>query len=117
MDTVYNLDDIARTTDEMVVRRRFDQRNRFTLLILLGFYGFVVLLIVTTSRHLTPLDVMLGTANLALIALGFWAGRKSYGEQPSLPGRWLRKHMTAGVLTYVIVQYALLLFLSRGNHD
>ena len=116
LDLPYSLDDIARTTDEMVVRQRFDRRNRFWLQILLGVFGFIALIGITTQqrRHL-PIDVLIETANLALVAFGFFAARHSYrGERASLIGRWLRNHVTASVITFVIVQYAILLTVSRN---
>jgi hypothetical protein len=113
MDPTYSLDDIARTTDEMIVRRRFDQRNRFWLQVLLSFFAFVALLMVLTQqRRNTPFDVLLGVANLALIALVFRVARNSYREHPNALGRWFQKHVTASVITYVIVQYAILLTLT-----
>ncbi len=116
MDLTYSLDDIARTTDEVIVRRRFDQRNRFWLQVLLSFYGFVtILLIMTRQRRNTPFDVLLGVATLAFIALVFWVARNSYREYPNAFGRWFQKHVTAGVITYVIVQYASLLFLTNSS--
>src|ERR1051325_8294334 len=119
MDATYSLDDIARTTDDVVVRRRFDRRNRSWLLLLLGFFGFVTLIGLTTQqRRHTPSDVLLDTANLALVAFGFWAARKSYREDgASLIGRWVRRHITASVIGFVIIQYALLLWLTRTGHD
>ena len=119
MDVPFTLDDIARTTDDSVVRRRFDQRNRFWLQIYLGVFAFVALIGVTTQqRRHTPLDVLLDTADLAIIAFGFFAVRHSYREErASLIGRWLRNHVTASVITFIIVQYTILLTVTRTGHS
>ncbi|HJQ38235.1 MAG TPA: PP2C family protein-serine/threonine phosphatase [Thermoanaerobaculia bacterium] len=116
MDLTYSLDEVARTTDDVIVRRRFDQRNRFWLQVLLSFYAFVTLLLVMTrDRRNTPLDVLLGVATLAFIVLIFWVARESYRAQPRALGRWFQRHVTASVITYVFVQYAVLLFLTNTS--
>ena len=119
MDPVYSIDEIARTTDEMVVRRRFDQRNRFWLQLLLCFFALVVFVSVMTMwRRNTVADVLAGTANWAIIVIVFWTARDSYrGERASIAGRWLRNHTTAGVITYVLVQYTLLLFITQKGQN
>jgi hypothetical protein len=119
MSLPYSLDEIARTTDEMAVRQRFDQRNRFWLQWLLGFFFFVALIALLAGRRSnTVLDVLAATANHALIAWLFYIVRDSYrGERARLPARWFRKHINATVLTYVIVQFALVLYYTRADHD
>ena len=117
MSNAYSLDEIARTTDEMVVRRRFDQRNRFWLQVLLAFFAFFAFLeIMTQQRKNGPVEVLAGTGNLALIAFVFWTARRTYRpERVSIAVRWLRSHMTAGVITYVLVQYALVLTMTASS--
>ena len=117
--TTYSLDEIARTTDEIASRRRFDQRNRFWLQLLLVFFTFVAFINVVTRQDTnTVFDVLAGTANLALIAIVFWIARDSYrGERATFAGRWFLKHITATVITYCILQYAALLFFARTTHN
>jgi hypothetical protein len=118
MSATYTLDEIARTTDEMVVRRRFDQRNRFWLQIFLVIFALIAFIhIVSHPRTNTIFDVLLGTANLALIAIVFWLVRNSYRAEPSFAGRWLGKHVTATVVTFTITQYVLLLVYAREGQN
>ena len=115
MSLTYSLEDIARTTDDMVVRRRFDQRNRFWLQVLLAFYGLLTI-VITQQRSDSPLDVVISTVNLAFIASVWWAARDSYRQQPRALGRWLQTHVPATVLTYAVAQYLLLFGLTGGRN-
>jgi len=118
MEPTYSLDEIARMTDEMAVRRRFDRRNRFWLAFLpIGFTIPVLVQIVGFQRRNTVFDVLLGVANLALIAALLFGVRDSYRPSPSRAGRWLRDHVSAALITYVLVQYATLLILTRSGDD
>ncbi|PYQ29515.1 MAG: hypothetical protein DMF56_11150 [Acidobacteria bacterium] len=118
MTVPYTLDEIARTTDEMVVRRRFDQRNRFWLQIFLIIFAIVAFIhTVAHPRTNTIFDVLLGTANLALIAIVFWVVRNSYRAHPSFAGRWLSNHVTATVVSFTITQYVLLLVYARTGQN
>lgn len=118
MTLQYTLDEIARTTDETVVRRRFDQRNRFWLQIFLAIFALAAFVhVVSHPRTNTIFDILLGTANLALIAVVFWLVRNSYRDEPWVAGRWLRNHVTATVVTFTITQYVVLLVYARDGDN
>jgi serine phosphatase RsbU (regulator of sigma subunit) len=126
MDLTWSLDELARTSDDAVVRRRFDQRNLIWLVVLLVFF-FVVSLIEMTSRGrwTTTIDVYIGASNFVLVLLMLLFVRDVYRlkKADSVRGRvitwgvarWMRNHVSATVLTYLIVQYALVLAFAR--HD
>ncbi len=105
MDLTWALEDVARTSDDAVIRRRFADRNRVWLVVLLIFFGVVSFMeAVTNERTNTPLDVLVATANFALCAFGlFLAWRKN---------EWLRRNTNATVIAYVAVQYVLLLLFA-----
>jgi hypothetical protein len=117
MSGTYSLDEIARTTDEIIVRRRFDRRNRLWLIAFLIGYGFFVFIGLVTQRHRDSVfEVLLGTANLALVAAGLMLVRDSYrGARATAAGRWIANHISATLITYLLVQYAMLLTLTRAN--
>src|SRR5687768_5938407 len=124
MDLSWSLDDVVRTSDEDVVRRRFAQRNRAWLTFLLIFFAFATFIaVVDHSIHKTVLDVLIGVANLALIAAGLFVMR--YASREALvpdrflvrAGAWLRRHTNAVALVYVAVQFLLCLVLSRHTDD
>src|SRR5687767_3771818 len=119
MEPMVSLDEVARTTDEIAVRRRFDQRNRFWLLLLLIAFVIPTLIqVVAFQRRNNVFDVLLGTANLALIAAALFVVRDSYrGENASRAGRWLRAHVSASLITCILAQYASLLFLNRSGDE
>ena len=108
MDLTWALEDVARTSDDAVVRRRFADRNRVWLVVLLIFFAFVSFLgAVTNDRTNTPMDVVIATANFGLCAFGIfhiWRKRD-----------WLRKNTNAVVLIYVAVQFVLLLLFTRNG--
>ena len=73
MDLTWALEDVARTSDDAVVRRRFAERNRVWLVVFLLFFAFVSLLEATTNQRTnTPFDVLVATANFALCAFGLF---------------------------------------------
>ena len=120
MDLTWSLEELARTSDDAVVRRRFDQRNLIYLLALLVFF-FVVSIIEMTSRGRTskPADVYIGAANLVVVLLMLMFVRDVYRLKKAGPrgtwglARWMRNHIAATVLTYLFVQYALALAFAR----
>ena len=124
MDLTWTIEDVARTTDEVFVRRRFEQRNRFWLVVLLMFFTFVSFLeAVTNPRTNTPLSVGIAALNFAICAFGLFFMR--YASKPALSpgaltarvGAWLRNHANAAVLTYVAVQYVLSLAFAQHGDD
>ena len=57
MDLTWSLDEVARTSDEAVVRRRYDQRNLLYLLILLLFFAFGLAFVIVRALEFTTLGV------------------------------------------------------------
>jgi hypothetical protein len=116
MDLTWALEDVARTSDDAVVRRRFAERNRVWLVVLLIFFAFVSFIeVVANERSKTTFEVLLGTANFALCAFGLfflWSARKRLGL-----GQWLRANTSATILTYVAVQYLLLLVFAGDEQE
>ena len=113
MDLTWALEDVARTSDDAVVRRRFAERNRVWLVVLLVFFAFVSFLeAVTNQRTNLPFDVLVATANFGLCAFGLFFLR-SKGRV----GDWLRRNTSAALLTYIAVQFLLLLLFARRSDD
>lgn len=110
MDLTWALEDVARTSDEAVVRRRFADRNRVWLVALLLIFAFVALLEATTNQRTNmPADVLIATANFGLCAFGlFLVWRRN---------EWLQRNTNAALIGYVAVQYALLLAFGRTADD
>ena len=113
MDLTWALEDVARTSDEAVIRRRFAERNRVWLVVLLLFFLFVSFLeVVSNTRIRTFSDVLIGMANFAVCAFSLfalWRARKN-----ERIAAWFARNTSAAILTYVVVQY-LLLFLFMAN--
>ena len=116
MDLTWALEDVARTSDEAVVRRRFAERNRVWFILLLLFFTFVSFIeIVGNSRTRTVFDTLVGAANFAICAFTLyclWYARKRERLQA-----WLQANTSATVLTYVVVQYLLLFLFLRDQRD
>ena len=111
MEATWDIDDVARTSDDAAVRRRFDQRNLVWLVVLLVFFAFVSFFEVLTEQHSNlPLDVLVGTSNLAFVSLmllALWSKR----TRP-----WLTQRVAALVILFVAVQYTLLMVFT-GRTD
>ncbi|HEX6099982.1 MAG TPA: PP2C family protein-serine/threonine phosphatase [Thermoanaerobaculia bacterium] len=116
MDLTWALEDVARTSDDAVVRRRFAERNRVWLTVLLLFFTFVSFLeVVANSRSKSMFEVLVGCANFALCAfLLFFLWRTRKHERLA---RWLAANTSATLITYVIVQYLLLLVFAGDDRD
>ena len=120
----WSVDEVVRTSDEAAVRRRFDQRNLIYLFGLLMLFAVVAFLELVSQGHRNDeLDVAIASANFILVAgmlLLVWdlyrfakAGTKGYWRA----ARWMRHHLSATVITYILVQYALLLAFTRGGDN
>lgn len=122
MDAIWSLDELARASDDLVVRRRFDQRNLLYLLLLLLFFGVVSLLELTTASG-NALDLYLAAANLVVVLVMLLFVRDVYRLQKAGAGgvwgvaRWMRNHISATALTYVAVQYSLVLAFTRTGNN
>ena len=124
MDLTWALEDVARTSDDAMVRRRFAERNRVWLVVLLIFFTFTSFLeAVTNQRTNMPVDVLIATANFALTAFALFFMR--YTRRTGMPattftwriGQWLRANTNATAITYVCVQYVLVLTFARKGDD
>jgi sigma-B regulation protein RsbU (phosphoserine phosphatase) len=120
----WSVEEVARTSDDVVVRRRFDQRNFVWLVALVILFGIVSLFEIATNAHLrTPPDVAIGFANIILVAAMVLllrdAHRASRAAQPQrglwAAGNWVRAHLSATVISYIGVQYVLLLAFNRDK--
>jgi stage II sporulation SpoE-like protein len=125
MDLTWALEDIARTSDDAAVRRRFAERNRFWLTILLCFFALVSFIESLANSHSrTIADTLVAVANLAFVAFALFFMRyaRRHDDEPSAAitwraGAWLRSHTSAAALTFVAVQFALLMVYARNEHD
>ncbi|HEY0372462.1 MAG TPA: PP2C family protein-serine/threonine phosphatase [Thermoanaerobaculia bacterium] len=116
MDLTWALEDVARTSDEAVMRRRFAERNRVWFTLLLLFFTFVSFLeVVANSNSRTIFEIAVGTTNFAICAFSLfflWRARKNVRL-----AEWLARNTTATVITYLIVQYVLLLIFAGDDRD
>ena len=124
MDLTWSLEETARTSDEAVVRRRYDQRNLLALLLLLVFFAFVSFIeLAAHRRQNTAADVVIAATNFAVVMVMLMFVRDVYrlkkaGERGNwAAARWIRSHLTATTLTYVVVQYAFVLAFTRHGDN
>ncbi|HEX7706023.1 MAG TPA: PP2C family protein-serine/threonine phosphatase [Thermoanaerobaculia bacterium] len=123
MELSWAIDDVARTSDEEAVRRRFDLRNLRWLLVLLLFFGLMsVILLGSNSARRTSFDLILAFTSLILILAGLLLVRDALRGGSDKPGfwragHWIRDHVTATILAYLPLQHALLLIFSRRGDD
>lgn len=106
------IEDLARTSDEAAVRRRFDRRNVLWLATLLSFFTFVSFMeVVSESQSNHVWQVLVGTANFGVCAFGLFAL-----FSPRLRA-WPRNRISPVAITYVAVQYTLVLsYTSLGDN-
>ncbi|HKR65485.1 MAG TPA: PP2C family protein-serine/threonine phosphatase, partial [Thermoanaerobaculia bacterium] len=110
------------TTDDVAVRRRFDQRNLVWWLLLLLFFALTSVIAVFEDRKLQDLPHFLSAnASVVLVVIGLFLLRDAYRAQQASSrgswriGRWIRNHVSATVLTYAALQYtAALGFGGKG---
>ena len=119
---VFSIDDVARTSDDQAVRKRFDARNRSALVVIVWILLCIVTLEGATGpfeRKAQPPDVFIAAVTIFLLALLLLVmrdvSRLASGPLRGIagPARSIQRHLTATVVTYFVVQYALLLALSR----
>jgi serine phosphatase RsbU (regulator of sigma subunit) len=120
-----SIDDVASTSDEVAARRRFDGRNLVWLTILLFIFLFTTILELTSDiLHRTSTDVAIAAPNCALVLLLLFVMRDVFrvekrGGGAGLWGvaRWIRRHVSATVILYTLVQYSLLFGFTRNKQD
>lgn len=113
MDATWNsIEELARTSDESAVRRRFDRRNSVWLNALLVFFAVVSLIeaAADTDRK-TMLQVAVGVVNMVVVAAMMviaWSRSTRH---------WTRRRISAVTITFVTIQYALALLHTYGTAD
>lgn len=123
MELTWSLEELARTSDDAAVRRRFAQRNR-TWLVFFLFLALIVSMFEMGSKARTTdiPDVLIGATHfvlsaLALVALRYTWGAPAAGTLQRRAGAWAREHVSAFALTAVAVHYALALAFNRDSDD
>ncbi len=123
MDLTWSIDEVARSTDEMIVRRRFDERNQRWIFILLFFFALVsVIAVVDDERRQMPAQALSAYGSVIAVILAFFILRDVHRlpKASVIRGRWrlaqaVRNHISASVLTYIAVQYLLLLGIGSSK--
>ena len=105
------IEDLARTTDEAAVRRKYDRRNFVWLVVHMCFFAFVSFLEVVTQPKNTMLDVLLGSAHFGFSALGLFALWQRRSRE------WVRRRIPATVIGCVAVHYTFVLAFAYGHND
>jgi len=119
--TALSIEDVAATSEDAAVRRRFDARNLVWLTVLLVFFLFASLIELGGNLlRRTAVDLAISSSNFVLVVLMLFVMRDVYrverkGKTPGLWGisLWIRRHVSATVITYVIVQFALAIAFTR----
>jgi hypothetical protein len=123
MDLTWSMEDVARSTEDEAVRRKFARRNRVCLLLLMLF--FIIPALIELANGRTPFDTLVRALNAAFVAYGLFFMRYTREHPPAQvsqtftwrAGGWLRTHIHAVALTFVAVEYTALLYLNReGQH-
>lgn len=123
MEIHYTIDDVARTSDDTFVRRRFDQRNYLWLLVLIFFFSFSAFLQLVDADDANLLNAAIAGSDLLLIAATFLllrdVHRLSQGEGSDSWRfrRWVLDHISATALVFAAAQYLFMVTLTRGDHD
>src|SRR5271169_6463610 len=120
-----SIEDVVATSDEMVVRRRFDGRNLIWLTVLLALFLCVSLIELTSNlREHTTADVMIAASNVVLVLLLGFVLRDVYraGKKEGVTGlwglgRWMRRHITGTAVAYLLVQFTLLAAFARKGEE
>jgi hypothetical protein len=118
-----SIEDVARTSDDVAVRRRFDHRNLVYLTVLLIFFGVVTIFkFVEACRAESSMAIAVSVANFVLVALLLLAQRDVYRERRGIvrkgmrgPAQLIRRHASATLLLYIAIQYVTVLYLENES--
>jgi hypothetical protein len=115
----FSIEELARTSDEAAIRRRFDGRNLLWFWLLTAFFLFVTIMEFGTAmeeRSGTPRQVCLAVGNfLWLLVMGLLVLDTRRLDRPPRRRayygltRLARAHVNAFVLIFAIVQYILVM--------
>ena len=109
MTMVYSLDEIARTSDEAVVKARFDASTLTALRVLSA--GFAVMTLVHLGEVKTVLQIILRAAAFSLAAILFVLVRKRAGNAVA---RFVRQRARATAIAFLLVE-ATALFVFNAS--
>jgi hypothetical protein len=122
MDFNFSLEDLARTSDDAIVRRRFASRNITALFVILIICSFAVLIeLVTNERRRVPFDYVISGTNVLLIfimVVVLYDGWRASRGRTSIffgMGARMRAYVSPAVIGYLILQYALFLAFARNG--
>src|SRR5687768_13311222 len=121
MDLTWSMEDVARSTEDDAVRRRFARRNRVCLFLLMLFFMVAGLIQLGESARQTPVDAAVAGLNAVFVAYAIFFMRYTREHPPAVSkhtftwraGAWLRTHMHAVALTFVAVEYIFVLYFNR----
>jgi len=122
MERAWTIDDVARTSDDAVVRMRFARRNRVWLIILLVFFGLASFIQLVEKRKMAG-DRWIAAISLLVAVVGIVVARHAAERQPQPDtflwrlGARVRTHINAVTLGGIAIEYALALIWSRNADD
>lgn len=119
----FSIEDVARTTDDVFVRRRFDERSLRSWLILLLFFAMASIIAMADDHDRHDLRrFFFSYASAVLVILSFFLLREAHrsAKEPAtrgnwVVGRWVRNHVSASILTYIALQYVCALGFSSKD--
>jgi serine phosphatase RsbU (regulator of sigma subunit) len=107
-----SIEELAKTSDEAAVRRRFDRRNKVWLVIFLIFFAVVSIIETAERARDKPVEhTLIGVVNMALVASTMFAVWSK-----SVRG-WTNRRVSAVLITFIVLQYTLVLTYNRGDAD
>lgn len=125
MEPIFSLDDVARTTDDAAVRRRFDRRNLAWAFGLAVFFALMFFIATATRGHSArpPWNPVLAAFGFLFTTVTFIGMRDAWRVERGLTrgwwrtGAWVSRHVTATVITFIVLVYAMLLALYTHSND